>query len=290
MQRPLLKRPSPLVPSTRKSLRRLTVAALSACAILVAHAAHAETEIFKDVLRPNGVERSQAQKFADGRACGSTANDTFTNVPAFEKCMRAHGWVVDQVKADATDVDGATYDDMRPLANGQPRGDAALHADGRKCDPSGHANVKSPRIKQCMLNHGWRLSFVIAKPNFGNDSSASGASNPTGDNNVWTDATRRRRGEAAARADSDYCVAQTGPDPVGQETSPALKQCMASRGWRFVHTTGSSTWIDPDTGLSCHSAGIASICEPPQGTVTYYDSRHGLNCRRTGIVSVCTNW
>jgi hypothetical protein len=65
------------------SLRRLAVA--------TEKAARAETHVFKDVLRPGGVERSAAQKAADGRACGMRADGTFTNVPAFERCMRKHG-------------------------------------------------------------------------------------------------------------------------------------------------------------------------------------------------------
>jgi hypothetical protein len=49
------------------------------------------------------------------------------------------------------------------------------------------------------------------------------------------------------------------------------------------------TYIDPDTGMSCHDVGGGAICVPPQGTVRYYDSRHHLNCQRTGAVAVCTN-
>jgi hypothetical protein len=199
--------------------------------------------------------------------------------------MRAHGWALNHIAPDASDVDGATFDDMRGTAKGQ-RGNAALHADARKCNPSGRADYESPKVKQCMLNRGWRLSFVVAKPNPTNEASASSASNPWADHNFWVDARKRGRGDAAARADANYCIGQTGPDYVGQETSPALKQCMLSRGWRFDHTERSPTWIDPETGLSCRSAGIAAICDPPQGS---YVNKHGYPCRRTGLISVCSN-
>jgi hypothetical protein len=131
-----------------------TSAVLGAALLFGAQAASAETQIFKDILRPHGVERSLAQKFADGHRCGATANNTFTNAAAFQKCMRARGWALDHTVPDAP-------------------------------------------------------------------------------------------------------------------ASP-------------------STWIDPDTGMECHSAGIAAVCVPPQGTVTY-TNKHGYPCKRTGIVSVCGN-
>jgi hypothetical protein len=49
------------------------------------------------------------------------------------------------------------------------------------------------------------------------------------------------------------------------------------------------TFIDPDTGMSCHNTGFASICQSPQGTV-HYTNKHGLNCTRTGFASICTNF
>ena len=111
----------------------------------------ADTVVFKDILRPDGAPRDEAQKLADGRACGASADNTYTDAAAFETCMRTCGWAPDHV--------------VKP-----------------------------------------------AKP----------------------------------------------------------------------------TWIDPDTGLECHRAGIADICEPPRGTVTY-TNKHGYPCRRTGLVAVCTN-
>ena len=160
MKRPILAKLS-LIAATpgaaalvRPSLRRLAItsAILSAAPLFGVQAASADMEGFRDILRPHGVERSLAQKFADGRRCGSTANNTFTNAAAFQKCMRARGWALDHAVPDAP--------------------------------PS------------------------------------------------------------------------------------------------------APSWIDPDTGMECHSAGIAAICVPPQGTVTY-TNKHGYPCKRTGIVSVC---
>ena len=145
-----------------KSLRRLAVATalVSATLLFGLQAAQAETHIFKDALRPGGVERSAAQKDADSRACGAGADGTFTNVPAFEKCMRAHGWALAGVKADASDADGLTWDDLRP--KGRARSDGELQADARRCNPSDGAVTAS--VKRCMLRLGWRYAFAVSRP------------------------------------------------------------------------------------------------------------------------------
>ena len=82
------------------TLARWLASAASAVLVLGAQVANADTQIFKDVLRPNGVARSQDQKFADGRACGAAADDTFTDATAFQSCMRGRGWVVDHIVPD----------------------------------------------------------------------------------------------------------------------------------------------------------------------------------------------
>lgn len=71
--------------------------------------------------------------------------------------------------------------------------------------------------------------------------------------------------------------------------APAFEACMRLRGWApDVPKPDKPTWIDPDTGIECHSAGIAAVCVPPHGTVTY-TNKHGYPCRRTGLVAVCSN-
>jgi hypothetical protein len=81
----------------------------------------------------------------------------------------------------------------------------------------------------------------------------------------------------------------------------AFKKCMRAHGWivdRYtpdhkVHVgdhKNHSSYIDPDTGMSCRNVGGVGICEPPRGTVRYFDPEQGLNCQRTGIVSICSNF
>jgi len=74
-------------------------------------AAHADTWVFRDTLRPNGHDRSMAAKRADGRRCG-TSHDMFTDGPSFEKCMLARGWAFDHVIPDppTIHVHGPSYD------------------------------------------------------------------------------------------------------------------------------------------------------------------------------------
>jgi hypothetical protein len=78
----------------------------------------------------------------------------------------------------------------------------------------------------------------------------------------WTPVTKHARsaGDADMRAASDACEAQVGRNLNGVSTSPQFKRCMARHGWRYAYTRREPTWIDPDTGLRCHNAGIATVC------------------------------
>ncbi len=87
--------------------RRRVIATAILCAAVLAGAngALADTRTYKDVLRPNGHERSTAQKFADYRTCGyrrGTRVNDYALVP-IDGCMRAHGWALDRVVADQWD-------------------------------------------------------------------------------------------------------------------------------------------------------------------------------------------
>ena len=64
---------------------------------------------------------------------------------------------------------------------------------------------------------------------------------------------------------------------------------MRARGWGLdrVVPDPAPTYIDLETGMECHNAGIAAICDPPSGTVYYYN-KHGRPCRRSGLVAICT--
>jgi hypothetical protein len=92
-------------------------AAAAVALLLGAGSAAADSETFNDLLRPNGVARSQAQKLADGRACGLAADNTFTNAPAFEACMRTRGWAPDHPAGSRNDKTNAGAPDRTADAN-----------------------------------------------------------------------------------------------------------------------------------------------------------------------------
>jgi hypothetical protein len=124
----------------------------------VGTAAQANAKVtFRDVLKPNGHERSKAEKLADGDACGTAgpAHELTTTLPVFEKCMRAKGWVLRHYTLDASvPVEGTVEScaDTRGDAAGHPRGTHELHADTRACRASGAAS-----INRCLADSGWRL-------------------------------------------------------------------------------------------------------------------------------------
>jgi hypothetical protein len=104
------------------------------------------------------------------------------------------------------------------------------------------------------------------------------------------------RSDAIYNAALDDCYSQTGAARDGNDP-PAFRACMTTHGYRWLSAKlvqdpasrqTDDSFIDPDTGMSCHNTGFASICEPPQGTV-HYTNKHGLNCTRTGLVSICSN-
>jgi len=85
------------------------------------------------------------------------------------------------------------------------------------------------------------------------------------DNSVYNNILKRHRGNAELHADGLYCDQVVGPDRSGVPTSAPYKRCMLSRGWRLQYTTRTprqKTWIDPETGLTCHDilGGAGSSC------------------------------
>jgi hypothetical protein len=88
----------------------------------------------------------------------------------------------------------------------------------------------------------------------------AGACGALADNNIWINVAKHPRGDDAVRAAAAVCEQRVGPDLNGEPTSPQFKRCMLRLGWRFGHTIREDTWIDPDTGLTCHNEGIASVC------------------------------
>ena len=73
------------------------------------------------------------------------------------------------------------------------------------------------------------------------------------------------RNDDQLHQDGYSCDAQVGPDRNGVPTSAAYKQCMLNRGWRYQSVKrepAPKTWIDSDTGLTCHEIlnGFGSEC------------------------------
>jgi hypothetical protein len=95
--------------------------------------------------------------------------------------------------------------------------------------------------------------------------------------------------DAELQAAAQTCDARYGVVMNGAITSANYKRCMLAQGWRYQSTARVRTFIDPDTGMSCHDEGGGAVCVPPQGTVHYFDPDQGLPCTRTGLVSVCSN-
>jgi hypothetical protein len=67
-------------------------------------AAHADTWVFTDTLRPNGHERSMAAKRADFSKCGAERGgrsiDNAT-APKMQQCMFARSWALDHIISDS---------------------------------------------------------------------------------------------------------------------------------------------------------------------------------------------
>jgi hypothetical protein len=90
------------------SLFRGTLAtiAITLSVALGAQTASAETDIYKDIRKPNGQARSMAAKLADFGACGYPGSTPVPDsaFPRFNDCMRAHGWVIGRIIPDASDA------------------------------------------------------------------------------------------------------------------------------------------------------------------------------------------
>lgn len=123
--------------------------------------AHATIVKFTDTLRPNGIPRPGQTELRDAQACGMRPDYTYTNISAFESCMRTRGWVVDSVTPEKRDGYGAMFFDLKGPGN---RGDRQLQADSRSCERSGSGGPGSATYRQCMLVHGWRYAYTTRPP------------------------------------------------------------------------------------------------------------------------------
>jgi hypothetical protein len=122
--------------------------------------------VFKDVLKPSSKERSVAEKFADGTACGATGpKHTVPFMPTFEKCMNGKGWVLDHYttneKKPAPGGTNPRYVDIKGDGHDHERGDDALQADTRACK----ATAKTDKaMDTCLLDRGWKYTFTQYGP------------------------------------------------------------------------------------------------------------------------------
>jgi hypothetical protein len=82
------------------------------------------------------------------------------------------------------------------------------------------------------------------------------------DTSHYTNLLKQPRGDDALAVDAQYCDQRVGRDRNAVPTSAQYKRCMLSRGWRFDYTKVVHTWIDPDTGDTCHDilGGLGSSC------------------------------
>jgi hypothetical protein len=141
------------------------IAAAAVCAALSVGAAHANPTVkFRDVLKPNGHERSKAEKLADGDACGASgpAHTIDVTMPVFEKCMREKGYELDHYGPDlSTPFHGTlgSYTDTIGDADGHLRDTAALHADELACKER-----KAVSIDNCLGQAGWQLIYTQHSP------------------------------------------------------------------------------------------------------------------------------
>jgi hypothetical protein len=94
---------------------------------------------------------------------------------------------------------------------------------------------------------------------------ASGGLSAVADTTIYRNILKTPRDDYALHADGQYCDWVVGPDRNGVPTSRSYKRCMLGRGWRYRYTKwepAPKTWIDPDTGLTCHDilGGFGSVC------------------------------
>ena len=85
-----------------------------------------------------------------------------------------------------------------------------------------------------------------------------GAIHAQADNDIYAEIRKGRTVDTLEGA-TEYCNRTVGANLNGRPTSARFKQCMASRGWRFVRTVRVHTWVDED-GLTCHNEGGATHC------------------------------
>jgi hypothetical protein len=95
----------------------------------------------------------------------------------------------------------------------------------------------------------------------------AGAAYAQADQDTYKNTTKYARGDYALQADTNACSQEFGAPQNGTATPRQYKQCMLNRGWKYQHTVqvrtpAQKTWIDPETGDTCHDilGGLGSSC------------------------------
>jgi hypothetical protein len=152
--------------TTSKTLRRSVATGAILTALSFSAAQAGDTAFFRDVLKPNGHERTAAARLADGRACGAAPDRTIRFMPTFQTCMSGKGWVLDHYAPDrSTPVHGTVVNfvDVKGNGAGGARGNPALHADQQACEAP-RRDLASAAFKQCMAGRGWKYILTQYAP------------------------------------------------------------------------------------------------------------------------------
>lgn len=79
------------------------------------------------------------------------------------------------------------------------------------------------------------------------------------DTDTYINVAKQPRGDYELQVATNACAQRYGMPQNGKPTSRQFKNCMLRYGWRYDHTTVEHTYIDPDTGLTCHDFKIFGV-------------------------------
>lgn len=79
------------------------------------------------------------------------------------------------------------------------------------------------------------------------------------DTDIYNNIRKQARGDYELQVDTQACQQQVGAPQNGVPTPRAFKRCMLAHGWKYARTKVEHTWIDPDTGLTCHEFKFMGI-------------------------------